>query len=355
MVPGDHASPDMPRLGGVATLVAIGLLVAAAVPAAFADAVQPVQPKHGPGGSNYRHGDWRVSSGGNGSAAWYVFEPIDPQPARAPVAIVMHGYGEFAGYDTMYGLIRHTVRKGNVVIYPRWQTSLFEPCPGPFDIEPCIASSVSGIHGALAYLKADRDRVQPDLRRASYFGFSFGGIITANLANRHRVLGLPVPRAIFLDDPHDGALAGLGEPALDDSLAGIPRKALIQCDASAEGVLSEPDQGGVLGSCNAVFPKLGHISRRNKDLVLVHTDAHGTPALSSDHGVCTGGAGYVAADAYDWNFCWKIFDAMRDCAYSRKHCAYALGKRRKHRFLGRWSDGVPVIPLKVQDEAPITP
>ena len=34
----------------------------------------------------------------------------------------MHGYCEFAGYDQMSALIRHTVRKGNVVIYPRWQT-----------------------------------------------------------------------------------------------------------------------------------------------------------------------------------------------------------------------------------------
>jgi hypothetical protein len=323
---------------------------------ASADVTAPPQPRSGPGGSMYRHGDWRVSSGGTGSDAWYVFEPIDPQPKSAPLAIVMHGYGEFAGFDTMYELIRHTVRKGNVVIYPRWQTGLIEPCPGPFDIEPCMASSVNGIRGALSYLQADPTRVQPDVRRTSYFGFSFGGIITANLANRHEALGLPVPRAVFLDDPHDGALAGLGEPALDDSLAGIPSKTLFQCDASAEGVLSEPAQGGELGSCNAVFPKLGHIPTRNKDLVLVHTDTHGTPLLSSDHGVCTGGPNLGnPADAYDWNFCWKVFDAMRDCAYSKKRCAYALGDKRKHRFLGKWSDGVPIIPLKVQDEAPIVP
>src|SRR5262245_21561579 len=99
---GDRVSPVLSGKAGVATLVAIGLLLVAAVPAAFAEAVQPAQPRSGPGGSNYRHGDWRVSSGGNGSDAWYVFEPIDPQPTAAPVTIVMHGYGEFTGYDTMY-------------------------------------------------------------------------------------------------------------------------------------------------------------------------------------------------------------------------------------------------------------
>ena len=83
----------------------------------------------------------------------------------------MHGYFEFAGYEQMYELIRHTVRKGNIVVYPRWQTGLTVPCPGPFDIEPCMTSAVNGIRGALSYLRARaKRRVQPDLRSTSYFG-----------------------------------------------------------------------------------------------------------------------------------------------------------------------------------------
>lgn len=66
----------------------------------------------------------------------------------------MHGYYEFAGYSQMYALIRHTVRKGSVVIYPRWQTDVAIPCPGSFDIEPCMTSAVNGIRGALSYLRA---------------------------------------------------------------------------------------------------------------------------------------------------------------------------------------------------------
>ena len=128
----------------------------------------------------------------------------DPQPATAPLTIVMHGYYEFAGYDQMYEFIRHTVRHGSIVIYPRWQTDVAVPCPGPFDIEPCITSAVNGIRDALAFLASDETRVQPELDRTSYLGFSFGGIITADLANRHVALDLPVPRAIFFEDPHDG-------------------------------------------------------------------------------------------------------------------------------------------------------
>ena len=110
------------------------------------------------GAGTIHHGDWRVSSGGTGSDAWFVFEPVDPKPASAPLAIIMHGYFEFSGYDQMYELIRHTVRKGNIVIYPRWQTDIVTPCAGPFDIEPCITSALNGIRGALSSRAPQRVR-----------------------------------------------------------------------------------------------------------------------------------------------------------------------------------------------------
>jgi len=251
----------------------------------------------------------------------------------------------------MYELVRHTVRKGSIVIYPRWQTDIATPCPGPFDIEPCVAAAVTAIRAGLAHLQADPSRVQPRLARTSYFGFSFGGIITANLTNRWASLDLPEPRAIFFEDPHDGGLAGFGEPALDDSLAGIPERAKIQCHSSQHGVLADPEKIG--SSCNALFPKLGRISKKNKDLVLTHRDAHGEPALAAFHGVCAARPG--EADAYDWNFCWKVWDALRSCAYAKHGCKAALGDTRKHRSMGEWSDGAPITPLVIQDEAPIRP
>ena len=138
--------------------------------------------------------------------------------------------------------------------------------------------------GAIAYLRArPKRRLQPDLKRTSYFGFSFGGIITANLTDRYRKLDLPKPRAIWLEDPHDGGLVGFDEPAVDDSLRGIPSSVKLKCHSSGEGVISEPNRAD--GSCNAIFPKLGHIPKR-KDLVLTRPDAHGTPALTAPHGVC---------------------------------------------------------------------
>jgi pimeloyl-ACP methyl ester carboxylesterase len=325
------------------------------VSSAAAAAAQPSQPHSGPGGSASPFGGLRVTAGGSGFDAWYAFEPTDPTPKSAPLAVVMHGYYEYSGYDQMYALIRHTVLKGNVVIFPQWQTGIASPCPGPINIEPCIASSANAIHAALSFLRADRHSVQPRLDQASYFGFSFGGILTSNLANRYRTLHLPKPRAIFLDDPHDGGLTGFDEPALDASLAGIPPTVKFECHSGADGVIAPPQFRNA--GCNSVFPKLGQIPAANKSLVLTSDDSHGQPVLSSAHGVCAGGPGAFTmifkVDAYDWGFCWKVWDALRACAYYGKDCKYALGDTPEHRYIGTWSDGLPIIGLQVQRRAPI--
>ncbi|MES2719357.1 MAG: hypothetical protein V4624_00525 [Pseudomonadota bacterium] len=321
---------------------------------------QSQQPISGPGGSDYTNDDMRVSSGGTGDDAWFVFEPIDPQPKTAPLAIIMHGYFEFSGYDSMRALIEHTVRKGYVVIYPRWQTTPVTPCPGPANIEPCITSAVAGIRGALDYLKADSSRVQPELDRTSYFGFSFGGIVTANMLNRWESLELPKPRVMMLDDPHDGGYVGAREPALDHFLDGIPSTTLAFCHSGAHGVFDDTyaGLGGQLsdigrqktdGSCNQVFSRLTTIPDSRKSLVLTSEDNHGSPALTSDHGVCTS----TPVDAYDWGFCWRAWDALRDCADTGQHCEYAFGDTSQNRYIGTWSDGVPIIGLKIQSQTPI--
>ncbi len=308
---------------------------------------QPAQPATGPGGSDYSNGDWRMSYGGVGSDAWYVFEPVDPKPRTAPLAIVMHGYFEFDGFGQLHEFIRHTVRSGTIVVYPRWQIGTADPCPGPFDIEPCIDATVNGIRGAIDFLQSDATRVQPELDDASYFGFSFGGIITTNLANRYEGLGLPEPLAVFLDDPHDGGLSGQGEPALDDSLSGIPATTRVICHNGTEGVLAEPDAAD--SSCNTIFPLLDHIADVDKALVMTVPDDHGEPALRTTHGVC--GALPGRADAYDWGFCWKTWDLLR----SESDPVVALDDTPANRGNGSWSDGTPIAPLRIRDIAPIRP
>ena len=186
-----------------------------------------------------------MSSGGSGADAWYVFEPVEPRPRSAPLAIVMHGYYEFSGYASMYELIRHTVRKGNVVIYPRWQTGIATPCPGPFDIEPCMTSAVNGIRGALVVpAGATPSRVQPQLgRRATSASRSAASSPPTSPTGTGRSTCRSRGRSSSTTRT-TAASNGVGEPALDDSLAGIPSSVKLQCHSGADGVIVRAGQGG---------------------------------------------------------------------------------------------------------------
>jgi hypothetical protein len=73
--------------------------------------------------------------------------------------------------------------------------------------------------------------------------------------------------------------------------------------------------------------------------VLTEPDRHGEPALSSKHGVCTAFRDF--ADAYDWNFCWKVWDALRAAVASGASPEAAVADTPRHRSNGSWSDGRP--------------
>ena len=113
----------------LAGILATAVLLAAVCASQAAARRSRSRPSRSPGraAATTRIAAVSVHSGGSGSDAFFVFEPARPRPERAPLAIVMHGYFEYSGYDQMSALIRHTVRKGNVVIYPRWQTGASSP------------------------------------------------------------------------------------------------------------------------------------------------------------------------------------------------------------------------------------
>jgi hypothetical protein len=55
-------------------------------------------------------------------------------------------------------------------------------------------------------------------------------------------------------------------------------------------------------------------------------------------------------DALDWYGLWKLFDGLTDAAFYSKNRDYALGNTAEQRFMGVWSDGVPVKELLVTNE-----
>jgi hypothetical protein len=55
-------------------------------------------------------------------------------------------------------------------------------------------------------------------------------------------------------------------------------------------------------------------------------------------------------NALDYYGTWKLFDALTDAAFNGKNREYALGNTPQQRFMGVWSDGVPVKELKVTNK-----
>ena len=74
---------------------------------------------------------------------------------------------------------------------------------------------------------------------------------------------------------------------------------------------------------------------------------HSLGALLATDYAATVAAG--ALDAFDWYGTWKFLDALMSCSFAGKDCVYATGNTPQQRFMGKWSDGVPVTAAQVTD------
>src|SRR4051812_24096508 len=84
---------------------------------------QPKQHEKGPGSSEYAYKEVVKNDYGEGDTQYWIFEPAQPaSKGKVPVIIFMHGWSamEPEGY---LGWIEHLVKRGNIVIYPRYQAT----------------------------------------------------------------------------------------------------------------------------------------------------------------------------------------------------------------------------------------
>jgi len=86
----------------------------------------PSQPQTGPGGMQSAHAGVTKNRYGSGGQEYWIFEPDSPKPRSAPVIVFLHGWG---GMNPLYygAWLDHLVKRGNIVIYPRYQSSLLTP------------------------------------------------------------------------------------------------------------------------------------------------------------------------------------------------------------------------------------
>ena len=331
----------------------------------------PPQPETGPGGKDYAHAGVRVRSGGEGAGQYWIFEPQDPTPYQAPVVVFLHGWGAMLP-DAYLGWIDHIVRKGRIVIFPRYQSSLATPPATMTD------HAMRAIQDALRDLRQGGG-VRPELDRFALVGHSLGGVIAANLAARAGADGsVPVPAALMVVQPGDPPLTRLGgslrQPSIMEDYGLIPRQTLM--------LVVVGDEDGTVGEETAriLFQRAG-VAAPNKNYVVLHSDRHGSPPLVADHvapaalrpstqstvpavsspwvqgmalrlyELLTGQPdidGRVQApDALDFYGFWKLLDALTDAAWYYRHREVALGDTPQQRYMGVWSDGVPVREMEV--------
>ncbi|HEX5833645.1 MAG TPA: alpha/beta hydrolase [Pyrinomonadaceae bacterium] len=337
----------------------------------------PAQPASGPGGKQYAHTEVTKNRYGKGGQEYWIFEPDSPKPATAPVIVLLHGWG---GMNPMYygAWIDHLVKRGNIVIYPRYQASLLTPI-GEF-----TPNTLTALKDAIARLQTEPGHIKPDLNKFATVGHSVGGILAANVAALASESGLPRVSVVMSVEP------GITEAPINIALADlkkIPAETLLLAVAG--------DQDTLVRDVDAkrIYSESTRVPATNKDYVTLVSDSHGTPTLQASHRAPTahdkaydsgdgiGGGPAETSDrvggdragglptrridrrqtdrrerletmmvnALDFYGTWKLFDGLCDAAFYGKNREYALGNTPQQRFMGVWSDGVPVKELKITD------
>lgn len=329
----------------------------------------PAQPATGPGGKQYVHAKVTKNRYGAGNQEYWIFEPDTPKPASAPLVVFIHGWG---GMNPLYygAWLDHLVKRGNIVVYPRYQETLLT------SIKEFLPSTLGAIKDAITRLQTERGHVKPDLSKFAVVGHSVGGLLSASVTALASETNLPKVRAVMSV-----------EPGITDDPIKIPLADLKKIPADTLLLAVAGDQDTLVRDTDAkrIYYESTQVPAANKDFIMMVTDTHGTPSLQASHRAPTamdrdydngegvvGGPGNprrvgnsssrqngasndsrrletMMVNALDYYGTWKLFDALCDAAFYGKNREYALGNTKEQRFMGTWSDGVPVKELKVSD------
>lgn len=304
----------------------------------------PPQPTTGPGGSAYVYTDIKTTDRSEKAEGYWLYEPDAPELEQAPLVVFVHGYG--AMNPMIYGAwIKHLVRKGNIVLFPRYQKNLVSPSPKHF-----VDHVATAIRDALVELDSGQ-HIRPLLENFALVGHSYGGVIAANLSVNFANLGVPQARSVMLCSPGSGPFSG----GVLKSYEGIP------VETNLLVMVNDKDRvvGDKIGM--RVFETAKQVTNRN--LIRQYTDRNGSQKITAGHNECyavdrsldsgnrnpsTRRALRVGKiNTLDYRGYWKLFDALLDYTREGKNGHYAFGNTPEQCSLGEWSDGTPVRSLKV--------
>jgi len=297
----------------------------------------PQQPDSGPGGSDYIHANYERSRFGRAGEQYWLFTPTEPRPRRAPVVVFLHGWmtAEPLFYEAW---IVHLVRRGAIVIFPRYQSGPRTPAA------EFTALAARAVKQGLVRLRTSGP-VKPDMTKLAFLGHCTGAVVAANLAASCASLDIPRPAAVMCVEPGRSLYTQTVFEVPRADYSSIAAGTLLLCLTGDEDHLADPAMATHIIRETKLVPK------KAKSLVIACSDDHGDPALVADHTFPTGqlGSGYQLS-ALDFNACWKLFDGLTDAAFFGTNEQYALGNTPEQRYMGKWSDGTPVRELQVRDQ-----
>jgi hypothetical protein len=294
---------------------------------------QPPQPAMGPGGAEVAF-DRAVSTHyGPDEQGYWLDEPADPHPGSTlpttgpfPVVLFLGGccVTDAEPYfsappDEVQLWLDHLTQRGAIVLYPILRG------------EHAQEDIAAAMRGAMAELEKG-GHAQADWGRFAVIGFSFGGWNAPVYAGLAASEGLPVPQAILSTVAYDAGTT--------PDLSAIPASTRIVLVVGGDD-FEWGDRGA-----RRIWAALTTVPADHRSFVRLVTDRYGIPNLDADH-VAPATANYGLLDAIDWYGTWKLGDAVMSCSFAGRDCAYAFGDTPEERFMGYWSDGVPVAELEV--------
>jgi alpha/beta hydrolase fold len=313
----------------------------------------PGQPPSGPGGADYPHAGFSQQLIGRGARGCWVFSPNDPVPASASIVVFFHGWSGVNPANYGEWLV-HLVRRGHIVLYPVYQAAPL----APFTL--MMQNAIEGIGAGLLHLQ-ENGPVRPVTERCAFAGHSLGGLIATQCAALKSVPHLPDPRVLLPVQPGGGRTFSV-------SLEHLSR---VPPDTLALVLIGEDDRHLPIEQPLAIYTALTSIPEKNRNLIVIRSDQHGSPPLIADHsaplseradvgprlapeaalrrehGLSSLGLRRAHADALDFFGHWKLLDAAMAAAFDGRHGEVALGNTPAQRFMGTWSDGTPVNELLV--------
>lgn len=328
-------------------------------PAARSGVRAPARPEKGPGSGAYPHAKTRQEQVGEDESGYWLFTPSSPAPDKAPVVLFLHGGRGLNPYD-YGGWIDHIVRRGNIVIYP-----IFE---SPSKWKNMRDTNAAKIDRALAATKAAIARlrasgpVKPDLGRFAVLGHSFGGGLTPQIAARAAGAGLPAPSALMPVEP-----GWFGKEKMPlEALGQVPGTTMVLIIEGDRDQFEDTRQG------RDIYRALEKVPPARKRFVVMRTDEHGETPLIADHAAPLSphpeigtpltetnerrrdlvtkltGMRHGEVDAMDWLGFWRLFDRLCEAAWSGEPMEQVVGSSREIE-MGSWSDGTEVQKIKVEE------